>query len=39
MALVDAELLKYKISCLELGIFPAGLSGQFTTCSDGEGER
>lgn len=39
MALVDAELLKYKISCLELGIFPAGLSGQFTTRSDGEGER
>jgi hypothetical protein len=39
MALVDAELLKYKISCLELGISPAGLSGRFTARSDGEGER
>lgn len=39
MVLVDAELLKYNISCLEFGIFPGGLSGQFTMRSDGEGER
>jgi len=39
MALVDAELLKYKISCLELGISPGSFSGQFTARSDGEGER
>ena len=39
MAFVDTELLKYKISCLELGISPGSLSGQFTTRSDGEGER
>ena len=39
MALVDAELLKYKILCLELGISPVSLPSQFTMRSDGEEER